>query len=112
PFIAAFPGNRHIVKKTICGRDTVVVEFIFEAEHSGAFAGHAATHPRVVLPGCGVYAYDSAKRQIRSAHIYFDLGTLLKQILDRRDPRSETDEAAEGPGGHLHGAAGHLRVAP
>src|SRR5262245_12163094 len=56
PFITAFPGNRHIVRKTICGRDTVVVEFNFEAVHTGAFAGHAASHSRVVLPGCGVYA--------------------------------------------------------
>src|SRR5215471_21097882 len=44
PFITAFPGNRHVVKNTIFGRGVVVAEFIFAAEHKGAFAGHAATN--------------------------------------------------------------------
>src|SRR5262245_37033923 len=70
PFITAFPGNRHVVKSTIAGRSVVLVEFTFEAEHKGAFAGHAASDAPVVLPGCGVYEFDSAKRQITAARIY------------------------------------------
>src|SRR6185295_919522 len=61
PFITAFPGNRHIVKNMILGLGVVTVEFSFEAEHKGPFAGHAATGALVKLPGCGVYEYDSAK---------------------------------------------------
>lgn len=57
-------------------------EFSFEAEHKGPFAGHAATGARVKLPGCGVYEYDSAKRQITAGRIYFDMGTLLQMIVD------------------------------
>ena len=60
PFIAGFPGNRHIVKNMMFGKDVVVVE--------------------VKLPGCGVYEFDPVKRQITSARIYFDVATLLKQI--------------------------------
>ena len=39
PFITAFPGNRHIVKNMIFGSGVVTVEFSFEAQHKGPFAG-------------------------------------------------------------------------
>jgi PAS domain S-box-containing protein len=97
PFVTAFPGNRHVVKNWIFGRDVVVVEWSFEAEHKGPFDGRAATNARVEVPGCGVYEYDPAKRQITSARIYFDVGTLLKQIADRSEPRSKTDDVAPAP---------------
>src|SRR5215468_9689472 len=82
PFITAFPGNRHVVKGMIFGPGVVNVEFSFEAQHKGPFAGHAATGARIKLPGCGVYQYDSAKRQITAGRIYFDVGTLLQTITD------------------------------
>jgi len=80
PFIAGFPGNRHVVKRLIFGKNEVVVEWSFEASHSGAFAGQAATGSAVKLPGCGVYQFDPVKRQITAGRIYFDVTTLLKQI--------------------------------
>src|SRR5215467_4125947 len=82
PFITGFPGNRHVVKNMIFGRDVVVVEWSFEAEHKGPFDGHAATDAHIQVPGCGLYEYDLAKREITAARIYFDVGTLLKQLLD------------------------------
>ena len=85
PFITAFPGNRHVVKNWILGRDVVVVEWTFEAKHKGPFAGRPATQAVIQAPGCGVYEYDSAKRQVTAARIYFDVGTILKQIIDPRD---------------------------
>jgi len=111
PFITAFPGNRHIVKKWIFGRDVVVVEWSFEAEHKGPFEGRAATNARVEAPGCGVYEYDSAKRQINSARIYLDMDTLLKQILDQRHPHSKTEEAAAAPTGMIAATGEHLDLA-
>ncbi len=86
PFITGFPGNRHFVKKWIFGDDVVVVEWAFAAEHKGPFGGHAATDARVEVPGCGVYEYDPANREITAARIYFDVGTLLRQLLDQRTP--------------------------
>src|SRR5215469_3712959 len=94
PFIAAFPGNRHFVKNIIFRRDAAVIEFTFKAEHKGPFAGHTATDARIELPGCGVYEYDSARRQIAAARIYFDVGTLLKQIIDQRQPHLKAEEEA------------------
>ena len=80
PFVAGFPGNRHVVKNMIFGKDVVVVEWSFEAAHKGPFAGTAATGTAVNLPGCGVYQFDPVKRQVTAARIYFDVTTLLKQI--------------------------------
>ena len=106
PFITGFPGNRHVVKSMIFRRDVAVVEFTFEAEHKGPFAGREATHARVKLPGCGVYECDLAKRQITAARIYLDRGTLLNQLLDQRHPHSKSEEEAAAPSGMV--AAQHL----
>ena len=80
PFVGGFPGNRHVVKSMIFGKDVVVVEWSFEAAHKGAFAGTPPTGTAVNLPGCGVYQFDPVKRQVTAARIYFDVTTLLKQI--------------------------------
>ena len=80
PFIAGFPGNCHIVKNMMFGKDVVTVEWSFEADHSGPFRGRSATGAEVRLPGCGVHEFDPVNRQITSARIYFDVATLLKQI--------------------------------
>src|SRR5499433_3747294 len=94
PFTTAFPGNRHFVKKLIFGPGVVTVEFSFEAEHKGPFAGHAATGARISLPGCGVYEYDPETRQITAGRIYFDVGTLLQTITDALvDDRQKAKEA-------------------
>ena len=80
PFIAGFPGNRHIAKNMIFGKDVVIVEWNFEANHRGPFAGSRATGAAVNLPGCGVYEFDPVNRKITAGRIYFDVTTLLKQI--------------------------------
>src|SRR5215475_2959969 len=107
PFITAFPGNRHVVKNMIFGRGVVLIEFTFEAMHKGPFDGRAATNAPIELPGCGVYEYDSAKRQITAGRIYFDVGTLHKQIIDQRH-RPRIEEAAAVPTGTI---AEHLDLA-
>lgn len=80
PFLAGFPGNRHIAKNMIFGENVVVVEWSFEAEHTGQFAGQPATGSSVKVPGCSVYEYNPVKRQITGGRIYVDVTTLLKQI--------------------------------
>jgi predicted ester cyclase len=80
PFIAGFPGNRHVAKNMIFGNDVAIVEWSFEANHKGPFVGRAATGTAVKLPGCGVYELDPVNRKISGGRIYFDVTTLLKQI--------------------------------
>jgi steroid delta-isomerase-like uncharacterized protein len=84
PFVAGFPGNRHVVKNMIFEKDVVVVEWSFEVAHKGPFIGTLATGTAVKLPGCGVYQFDPVNRQITAARIYFDVTTLLKQISSQQ----------------------------
>jgi hypothetical protein len=48
--------------------------------HTGAFANIQATGRPVQVPGCSFYEYDLSGKAIRAGRIYFDLGTLLRQI--------------------------------
>src|SRR5262249_25634248 len=94
PFTTAFPGNHHIVKGMIFGPGVVNVEFIFEAQHKGPFAGHAATGAPVKLPGCGVYQYDPAKRQITAGRLFFHVGGVFRNITDSLLGGRQKDEEA------------------
>jgi steroid delta-isomerase-like uncharacterized protein len=80
PFIAGFPGNVHAIQTLVHALDLVVVEWRFEAEHLGAFAGIQPTGRKVSVPGCSFYQYDLARRLITGGRIYFDFGTLMRQI--------------------------------
>jgi steroid delta-isomerase-like uncharacterized protein len=80
PFIAGFPENRHVAKNMSFGRDVVVVEWSFDAEHKGQFVGLAATGAHVQVPGCSVYEFDPINRRITAGRIYLDVTTLLRQI--------------------------------
>lgn len=80
PFIAAFPGNIHAIQNLAHARNLAVVEWSFEAVHAGAFAGIEATGKEVKVPGCSWYEYDLRSRTIPAGRIYFDVGTLLRQI--------------------------------
>src|SRR5262249_24044780 len=68
----------------------------------------AATNAPIELPGCGVYEYDSAKRQITSGRIYFDVGTLHRQLIDQHQLHRRTEEAAAPATGTI---AEHLDLA-
>ena len=80
PFIAGFPGNVHAIRNLAHAMNLVAVEWNFEAVHLGAFANIQPTGKRVQIPGCSFYQYDLSVRQITAGRIYFDLGTLLRQI--------------------------------
>ena len=80
PFIAAFPGNVHAIRNLAHARNLVAVEWSFEAVHKGTFANIEATGKQVQVPGCSFYEYDLGTRTIPAGRIYFDLGTLLRQI--------------------------------
>jgi predicted ester cyclase len=80
PFIAGFPGNVHAIRNLAHAMNLVAVEWNFEAVHLGAFANIQPTSKRVQIPGCSFYQYDLSVRQITGGRIYFDVGTLLRQI--------------------------------
>jgi len=111
PYITGFPRNRHLVKHMVFGRDEVTVEFTFDAQHTGPFAGHAATDAHVQVAGCGVYQYDLASRQITTARIYFDVATLLKQLIDPSYSQPLTDEGTAQAAVTLAAPTEHLDLA-
>ena len=76
PFIGAFPGNVHAIRKLVHATNLVVVEWSFEAMHTGAFANIQATGRQVQVPGCSFFEYDLSRRAIMAGRIYFDLGTV------------------------------------
>lgn len=80
PFIAGFPGNVHAIRNLAFAPNLVAVEWNFEAVQAGSFAGIPATGRQVQVPGCSFYEYDIEKRTIPAGRIYFDLGTLMRQI--------------------------------
>ena len=80
PFVAGFPGNVHSIRNLALAGNLVAVEWSFEAVHSGAFAGIPASGKHVQVSGCSFYEYDLVARRIPAGRIYFDLGTLMRQI--------------------------------
>jgi steroid delta-isomerase-like uncharacterized protein len=80
PFIAAFPGNVHSIRNLAHAQNLAAVEWSFDAIHKGAFAGMVATGRIVSVPGVSFYEYDLGARLITAGRIYFDVGTLLRQI--------------------------------
>jgi steroid delta-isomerase-like uncharacterized protein len=80
PFIAAFPGNVHVIRNLAHARNLVAVEWSFEGVHKGRFGTVEATGKQVQVPGCSFYEYDLETGTIPAGRIYFDFGTLLRQL--------------------------------
>jgi steroid delta-isomerase-like uncharacterized protein len=81
PLIEAFPGNSHVIQNNLVhGPNIVAVEWIFDAVHTGPFATVPATGNHVQVPGCAIYEYNLAAKVITRGRIYFDFGTLMRQI--------------------------------
>src|ERR1700746_1010373 len=70
PFVAGFPGNRHVVKNMIFGKDVVVVEWSFEAAHKGPFIGTLATGSREVAGLWGVSIRPCESADHRSPYLF------------------------------------------
>jgi steroid delta-isomerase-like uncharacterized protein len=81
PFITGFPGNVHAIRNVAHVRDLVAVEWSFEAVHTGTFANMPATGKAVQVSGCSFYEYDRRSNTIPAGRIYFDLATLLRQMI-------------------------------
>jgi steroid delta-isomerase-like uncharacterized protein len=80
PFVAGFPGNVHTVQMLAHAENLVAVEWKFEAVHTGEFLGIQPTGREVDVPGCSFYEHRLDSRRITAGRIYFDVGTLLRQI--------------------------------
>ena len=67
--------------------DAIVVEAVIRGTHLGGWRGLPATGRRVEFPLCGVYTFDADDR-LAGEKIYYDRGTVLRQLGVFHEPRS------------------------
>jgi steroid delta-isomerase-like uncharacterized protein len=73
--------HRHIAD------NAVLVEVVIRGTHLGSWRGLPATGRRVEFPLCGVYTFDADDR-LAGEKIYYDRGTVLRQLGVFREPSS------------------------
>jgi predicted ester cyclase len=77
-FIEGFAEVRIEIHRLIADEHAAALEFTFRGRHQGRFMGIPPTSREVVIPMalfCRIEA-----REIRQASLYYDAGTLLRQL--------------------------------
>jgi len=82
----AFPDFTVTIEHIHHSDDSVVGEATITGTHLGAYRGLPATARRVRWPICAVFVFEGDR--LTSERVYFDLGTLLRQLGVARDPNS------------------------
>jgi steroid delta-isomerase-like uncharacterized protein len=83
----ALPDLEIAVQHRHTAEDAVLVEVMIRGTHLGGWRGLPATGRRVEFPLCGVYTFDADDR-LAGERIYYDCGTVLRQIGVFHEPRS------------------------
>jgi len=83
----ALPDLKIEVQRQHVTDDAIVVEVMIRGTHLGSWRGLPATGRRVDLPLCGVYTFD-AHDQLAGEKIYYDRGTVLRQLGVFHEPQS------------------------
>jgi steroid delta-isomerase-like uncharacterized protein len=83
----ALPDLQIEVQRQHIADDAILVEVIIRGTHLGAWRGLPPTGRRVEFPLCGVYTFDADDR-LASEKIYYDRGTVLRQLGVFYEPQS------------------------
>jgi steroid delta-isomerase-like uncharacterized protein len=83
----ALPDLQIEIKKRHVSDDAIVLEVIIRGTQLGAWRGLPPTGRRVELPLCGVYTFDANDR-LAGEKIYYDRGTVLRQLGVFHEPQS------------------------
>ena len=75
------------VKRRHVADEAILVEVVIRGTHLGGWRGLPATGQHVEFPLCGVYTFDPDDR-LAGEKIYYDRGTVLKQLGVFHEPRS------------------------
>jgi steroid delta-isomerase-like uncharacterized protein len=75
---AAFPDQRNEIRTLRHADDAVIVEFDLLGTHLGEFLGVAATGKDFRAPMVAIFEFDDDR--ITCERIYFDAGTILRQL--------------------------------
>jgi steroid delta-isomerase-like uncharacterized protein len=83
----ALPDLEIEVKRRHVADEAILVEVVIRGTHLGGWRGLPATGQHVEFPLCGVYTFDPDDR-LAGEKIYYDRGTVLKQLGVFHEPRS------------------------
>src|SRR5436305_495568 len=83
----ALPDLEIVVQHRHLAEDAILVEVVIRGTHLGGWRGLPATGRRVEFPVCGVYTFDADNR-LAGEKIYYDRGTVLRQLGIFHEPRS------------------------
>jgi steroid delta-isomerase-like uncharacterized protein len=85
--MTALPDLEVEVRRRYLADEAILVEVTVRGTHLGGWKGLPATGRRVELPLCGVYTFD-ADDQLAGERIYYDRGTVLRQLGVFHEPAS------------------------
>ncbi|HUN90128.1 MAG TPA: ester cyclase [Terriglobales bacterium] len=83
----ALPDLNIAIQQRHVSDDAIVLEVMIRGTHLGAWKGLPATGRKVELPLCGVYTFDANDR-LAGEKIYYDRGTVLRQLGVFHEPNS------------------------
>ncbi|MBV9392370.1 MAG: ester cyclase [Verrucomicrobia bacterium] len=83
----ALPDLEIDVQRQHVADETIIVEVTIRGTHLNGWRGLPATGRRVEFPLCGVYTFDADDR-LTGEKIYYDRGTVLRQLGVFHEPRS------------------------
>ena len=83
----ALPDLKIEILRRHVSDDAIVLEVMIHGTHLGAWRGLPPTGRRVELPLCGVYTFD-ANNRLAGEKIYYDRGTVLRQLGVFHEPQS------------------------
>jgi steroid delta-isomerase-like uncharacterized protein len=83
----ALPDLEIEVQRQHVTDEAILVEVVIRGTHLGGWRGLPATGRRVEFPLCGVYTFN-ADDQLAGEKIYYDRGTVLRQLGVFHEPQS------------------------
>ncbi|HEU4731328.1 MAG TPA: ester cyclase [Kofleriaceae bacterium] len=84
----AFPDQRNRLLALHPSRDSVIVEFVLEGTHGGMLRGLPPTGRAFSTTVSAVFTFAPGTDRIVCERVYFDAGTILRQLGLASDPRS------------------------
>jgi steroid delta-isomerase-like uncharacterized protein len=84
----AFPDQRNTPLALYVSADAVTVELLLEGTHLGMFRGLPPTRRAFRCTIAAVFLFAPGSARITCERVYFDVGTILRQLGIAYDPRS------------------------
>lgn len=82
----AFPDQRNRLLSLRSADDAVITEFVLEGTHLGSYRGLPATRRAFKCQMTALFLFEPGTREIVCERVYFDAGTILRQLGIAHDP--------------------------